>query len=414
LRFEDPQVETLYKQQLENQIHRTLKVASPILLLFLVTLHLFEFFVLYNWRGFTSVPWLLGVLRLSLLVVVVTLSLTPRRRIEIVVCATETYILCTIAAYNSFRMQRLSLIDKNTDSEYVRAWENCDKDLVIHARDTLLMVFILFAQAFFRNSMPVRVVVSWIPPACVSCFFSCFLIVPSMRLQDGGGTVLLLMLLIGVSSTIWVAGYLNEKKDREVYALTCQSEAKASWQQDLLELVFPIVVKVVDGNIAPLAQVQEHFGGQVSQLDDLPSRRDDGGYDTEIAALVTEVEATRKAAKRNALIEPRGADKVFDCSVYACLELDGDGTVLGIEIRDYWPAVPHDLENSTATESIPSTISDPMLFTLGYRPSVETLQEEDVDLELGEGTSDSGSLVGRGLQEAADSVKSYSMRSLRL
>ena len=88
-------------------------------------------------------------------------------------------------------------------------------------------------------------------------------------------------------------------------------------QRRFVRLVFPIVVSVEGRELAPLSHLREHFGGEVSELDDLPSRKDGGSFDTEIAALVTEVESTGKAAKRGALIAPRGADHLFDCSVCA-------------------------------------------------------------------------------------------------
>ena len=136
---------------------------------------------------------------------------------------------------------------------------SCDADLVIHARDVLVVAWLLLIQALFHVLVPIRAMISWIPAACVIILMSSFLIVPSLRLNDGGGTVLLLIILFSGSVIMWFSAFLNEKKDRKLYALNRIREIEASWQHELVQLVFPIVVRVVCGEVTPLSELQQHF-----------------------------------------------------------------------------------------------------------------------------------------------------------
>ena len=335
--FDDPEVESIYKGQVDARNAGRVKFASTFLLLLLFCVHGYDIVFLHE-GSFESYLYLLGItgtVRLSWTIFLFLLRFTPPQYLEITLCTIRTYFLCTIAGLNAYRLKRLSLIDEISGGDYNMIWVKCDSDLAIHSRDTFLVMWILFGEAFFNAILPIRAILSWIPSVSIIIAFSSILIFPSLSLDDGGGTALLLMALVSCSSIIWYSRFLDEKKDRKLWALTRIREAESSWQRELLQLVFPIVVSVEDGRLKPLSLVQEHFGGEVVELADLPSRKDDGTILAEIEELVDEVEATGHPAKRNSLIHPRGAERVFECSVCACNSVS-HGVILGFQINESW------------------------------------------------------------------------------
>jgi hypothetical protein len=308
LQFASPEVESAYKAHVNAENAGRVNLLAKSLLFVLVILHTYEFLVLES--GSTefvaSFSRVVVFVRTSWFFVVVMLNFAPQGWTEAALCIVQTYLLCSIAGMNAFRLTRLSIIDKYPDSNYSQVRLNCDYDLAIHSRDAFLLLWIVFGEALFNAIVPIRLIFSWIPLACVSVFFSTYLIFPSLRLDDGGGTALLLIFLISCSSLIWVSGFMNEKRERKLWALNRMREAESAWPLKLVELVFPLVVSVEDGNMKPLSQVQEHFGDRVHGLADLETLRDDGSYSLEIQELVNEVEATGMPSKRNSVIRPFG------------------------------------------------------------------------------------------------------------
>ena len=75
---------------------------------------------------------------------------------------------------NKFRLLRVSITDERSDANYDIVWEDCNADMVIHARDAIQVLYVLSAQipfAFFR----IRTRLAWIPPSCACAAFSSIL-----------------------------------------------------------------------------------------------------------------------------------------------------------------------------------------------------------------------------------------------
>jgi hypothetical protein len=249
---------------------------------------------------------------------------------------------------NELRLKRLSLIDDVGDkAKFVLMLTKCDADMAIFARDAQKMCYALLFQVFFTGILRVRTTISWFPPVILSLGFSSLLVIPSLSLNDGGGTQTLLFALTANGCFMWIFSVLNERDQRKLWALNQIREAEAFWQQEFIQLVFPVVGRVDDGWMEPAAAIQTSFGVDVHNTADLLCLRDGGDYQPEIVAFVNEVEATGAPAKRNFMILPRGSDILFDCSVCACLEINSQrrkATILGFEIRESFPAVAFDFD----------------------------------------------------------------------
>ena len=194
--FTDEQVESAYRAQLDKQTTQRLRFATTLLLSFMAFIHIWEFVHLseISFQVYASSWGLVGFIRVSFVLITLLLRIAPARyenvpvgmlnsvvNVEVAVCAAQIYTLCAICALNAFRLERHSLIDEVPESAYTKVWEHCEDDLVIHARDAILLIWILFSQFIFSVLVPIRVMLSWIPGACVSILFSSFLIFPSLR-----------------------------------------------------------------------------------------------------------------------------------------------------------------------------------------------------------------------------------------
>ena len=157
-------------------------------------------------------------------------------------------------------------------------------------------------------------------------------------MEDGGGTTILFWILAIAQFANWSFNVLNEKENREHWALARTREEDSSWQREFVELNFPIVVRVQNGRLQPGSDLSRHFGVGVIELVDLLCLKDSGAYDYGILTLVNEVAATGKSAKRNVVVTPVGGAMVFQCSVCACQELGKEATILGFEIYESWEA----------------------------------------------------------------------------
>jgi hypothetical protein len=233
----------------------------------------------------------------------------------------------------------MNLVEPPEDaSPYDKVWENCDADLAAHSRDAIELLFIGLADSLFTGSFRVRALYSWIPSVIICVAYSSLLSYPAFRLNDGGGTVILFGLLGFAQCGNWVSCTMNERENRENWALNRIREEDSCWQKDFVDVNFPIVVRVRNGRLEPRSALEPHFGSQVSGLDDLPCVRDSGAYDYGVEKLVNEVVATGKAAKRNVLLKPVGGSMSFKCAVCASPELDEEGTILGFEIFESYDA----------------------------------------------------------------------------
>ena len=43
---------------------------------------------------------------------------------------------------NKFRLLRVSITDERSDANYDKVWEDCNADLVIHARDAIEILYV--------------------------------------------------------------------------------------------------------------------------------------------------------------------------------------------------------------------------------------------------------------------------------
>ena len=64
--------------------------------------------------------------------------------------------------------------------------------------------FILLTEVAWSGFLQVRAVYSWIPPTSVSVAFGWLVFHPALKLDDGGGSVIILFLLVSTQGCIWV------------------------------------------------------------------------------------------------------------------------------------------------------------------------------------------------------------------
>ena len=216
----------------------------------------------------------------------------------------ETSLGCGLICSNVFRLQRQFQLETPDNAGNV-VWKNCDEDLAIHARDSLLACAVLWTRALFCNTCRVRTKFAWIVPVSESICFAYVLFSPSQTLNDGGHSSLLYAIVTLASFGIFIANGTVERIHRELWALLRMKDEESMWQQQLLHLVFPVVLHVQQDSIMPNDAFKQHFGVDVPKLEDLLS--DSDGHDLAIAALVKEVETTRTPAKRNLTFWSRNA-----------------------------------------------------------------------------------------------------------
>ena len=217
----------------------------------------------------------------------------------------ETSLGCGLLFSNVFRLQRQFQRDEIPDNAGNVVWKNCDGDLAIHGRDCMLACAVLLTRAIFCNLFSVRTKFAWIAPVCETICFAFLLFSPSQRLNDGGSSSLLFAIVTAASFGILAANRIGEKNHRDLWALLRMKNEESVWQQELLHLVFPVVLHVQQGSIMPNDAFKQHFGVDVPKIEDLLS--DSDGHDLAIAALVKEVETTRTPAKRNLTFWSRNA-----------------------------------------------------------------------------------------------------------
>ena len=249
-------------------------------------------------------------------------------------CAGMLYGVWVLSA-NVFRDKRLGLRDDIPPVPLNAVWENCEVDLATHTRDALNIVAVLTLTHVMNLVMRTRSTIAWIIPASTTSYFVFMVFFVDDRLEDGGGSNLLAFALTVSSVLVWFTRYLDELDHRALWVLTRERAEENRWRQELLELVFTVVASVQDGSIMDTTGAfQRQFGMEVSDLSDLPSRNPDGTYEPRLVELVKEVEATRRPAKRNLLIQPRGSDLVYECTACVCTEIGNNATILGIGIKE--------------------------------------------------------------------------------
>jgi hypothetical protein len=343
LRFEDDEVEKQYLNEVAIQNGRRVKAGTNAGLIVLSIYLVIEMTVRFPYVGewsFASMG-ILMLIRISIYGTLLLLRLVPERYLEYTILLVETYLLCLVSLANVYRLKRYSLIDELPNTEFNDVWTNCDDDLTMHARDALLVCVTMGIEVFFGGILHIRTRIAWIPKACVTICFSSLYFVPTLRLNDGGGTGLLLIALVALFGFMLGVGALSEQDKREKWSLHRLREAEAESFRELLELAFPVVVSVErDGSIVEASDdLQQHFGVEVPTVDDLLCRRDDlSDYEPAVAALISDVERTRKPAKRNFMIRPRGATMVVEASVCATSDINRSATILCFDIRESFPA----------------------------------------------------------------------------
>jgi hypothetical protein len=127
--------------------------------------------------------------------------------------------------------------------------------------------------------------------------------------------------------------------ERHLWALIMIRKEESKYKEELLALIYPIVLHVVDGKLLQTDSIEVQFGQDVSTIEDLLSdiNNDRRYVHSSVAKLVEEVEATNTPAKRDLTIWPRGASQVFNCTVCGVPAFQPAGTVLGIQIKETWP-----------------------------------------------------------------------------
>ena len=165
---------------------------------------------------------------------------------------------------------------------------------------------------------------------------------PEIRPKDPylreSGIVLLFVFSFG-SFFLWYRSHLEESSHRNIWALNRKRDAETLWQQEFVDTVFPIILRVRGDRIEPACSA---FGVEVSTISDLLCRNDRGDFTPELVALVKEVAATRKTAKRSLHLRARGAEQYFFCSICVYYDMHSDSTFIGIEVRETWnPSLMH-------------------------------------------------------------------------
>ena len=187
------------------------------------------------------------------------LRMTPKRFVEWTMVGAEMFLGCGLMISNVFRLRRQFPTFEIPDVAANVIWENCDYDLAIHARDCLLGCVLLFFRAICCNLFRVRTKLAWIVPVCESILFALVLFSPAQRLDDGGLTPVLFVIVTSASFGIFIANRAGERNHRELWALLRMKDEESVWQQELLHLVFPVVLHVKQGSLMPDDAFKQHL-----------------------------------------------------------------------------------------------------------------------------------------------------------
>ena len=335
LRFKDPETEKTFLEDLGKDNEKRVKLGTKLLIIiYFLAASVYLVAVESSYSAITSIAtsWVLNMA--SYVGVVIIIQVSSSKYLEYVLCGSETFLLSFVLFMNMFRLKDESLINELPEGAYNRAWNNCDDDLAVHSRDAINVCVVLVLQAYFRTLARVRMTISWVVPTWLVLWFH--LLGVTSRLNDGGGTRLLLLLLFVGSFLIWIVNVFNERSHRQMWALLRMRDVESIWQKELLRLVFPIVVLVESGNVESPQAFKRHLGVDVANLADLPALRNDGTSGFDVSSLVSEVESTGRPSKRSLVLHPRGAAELFRCSLYAVRPVYGTGAILGVEILETW------------------------------------------------------------------------------
>ena len=213
LNFTSPGVEKDYVGEIASKNSFQIKLSSSLLILFSILLQV----IFPKPLGFTL------FIRVSIVFASILLLMTPKRYQEYAVVGVETCMLVIGLVCNRFRLLRHSITDEQSNADYDKVWADCNDDLAIHTRDAIEVLLVLGVQipfVFFRA----RTKISWIPPATACVAFSSLLTVPSLRLDDGGGTTILFQVLFFASGLLWLLCVFIERDHRGLWAMNRKRE----------------------------------------------------------------------------------------------------------------------------------------------------------------------------------------------
>ena len=202
LYFEDPKTEKAYVDYIADINAGMSKTAGNLLVaigvVYVAIVGIYNISLQYD--DYTST--LLRAGRISLTACV--LRMTPKKFIEWTMVAAETFLGCGLIFSNVFRLRRQSRLDEIPALAGNAVWENCDDDLAVNARDSLLACGVLFTRAICCNLFRVRTKLAWVVPVCESICFAYVLFSPANRLDDGGTSHVLFAIVTSASIGIFI------------------------------------------------------------------------------------------------------------------------------------------------------------------------------------------------------------------
>jgi hypothetical protein len=202
-----------------------------------------------------------------------------------------------------------------------------------HFRDAVGVLVSLLFQTIGSAIGRVRTSVFRIGPVLPSAVFGLLTFSPGLTLSNSFFSFFLLVLLSVGSFFIRLRAYWDDSSHRSCWALTRTRDTKTLWQQEFVDAIFTVILRVKDDRIEPPCNLLVVY---VANLSFLVSKNDRGQFQPELMALVEEVTITRKPAKRNWLVRAKNSDEEFCCSICVYYDLHADSTVIGIEIRENW------------------------------------------------------------------------------
>ena len=192
-RFEDPEVEQAYLQDIAHENQSRVRIGFWFCVGILICVFIASIFISPSSGNLIWVAIAFGFLLL--------LRETPVQYLEYSLITIETIILSLLLMTNDFRIQRILPGYEIPDTGFNRAWDKCDTDLATHARDAFL-ICALFAVRSFLGVFIIRARLSWIGSACFCACFGFSVASPALRLDDGGGSAFLLLLLALASACL--------------------------------------------------------------------------------------------------------------------------------------------------------------------------------------------------------------------
>jgi hypothetical protein len=221
LKFAEPEQEQAYVDDIMYSNYKNIKLAFLYagVLGHSVTLLIFVFLIfpspaLWSWE---TVGQNLARFTFSFSSIAI-LRLMPPKYLEYALCFIISVLTILFFGSNQFRLKRFNIAELPQTRQFL-VWEHCDEDLAIHNRDVMHACIVFVCKMATSAFCNIRTKTSLLPDLFVWISVVTYAALPSQRLADGGGTVVLAVTFTFGMFCSWFGALRHERDHRHLWAL---------------------------------------------------------------------------------------------------------------------------------------------------------------------------------------------------